>query len=137
MQWDDSANAGFTDGTPWIEVNPNYTEINAGAEQKDPDSVFHYYQKLVRLRKEQEVLVTGSFELLMEEDPQIFAYTRTSNDTWILVCANFSGTAAVCPILEGWKDARTLIHNYNGEPKTQLKPYEAFMLIRDTAEEKA
>lgn len=137
MQWDDSANAGFTDGTPWIEVNPNYTAINAKAEQKDPDSVFHYYQKLIRLRKEYDVLVTGVFALLMEEDPQIFAYTRTSKDVRILVCANFSGTPASCPIADEWKDARVLIHNYEDATQQQLRPYEAFMLIRDMAEEKA
>ena len=85
MQWSAEENAGFTDGTPWIEVNPNYTEINAEAERRDPDSVFSYYRTLTRLRKEYPIFIDGRFELLMEEDEQIFAYTRTSDEGEMLV----------------------------------------------------
>ena len=77
MQWSAGPSAGFTTGTPWIAVNPNYTEINAEEERKDPDSVYHFYQKLIRLRKTHPVFVDGKFDLLLPEDERIFAYTRT------------------------------------------------------------
>ena len=128
MQWSAEENAGFTDGTPWIEVNPNYTEINAEAEQRDPDSVFSYYRTLTRLRKEYPIFIDGRFELLMEEDEQIFAYTRTSDEGEMLVCANFSGEPAKCPLISDWKDAQELIHNYHGDVTDELRPYEAVML---------
>ena len=128
MQWSAEENAGFTDGTPWIEVNPNYTEINAEAERRDPDSVFSYYRTLIRLRKEYPVFIDGKFELLMEEDEQIFAYTRTSDEGKMLVCANFSGEPAKCPLITEWKDAQKLIHNYHGDVADGLRPYEAVML---------
>ncbi len=131
MQWDASKNAGFTEGTPWIGVNPNYTEINAEAEKKDPDSVFHYYQKLIRLRKEYPVFLDGKFELLLPEDGQIFAYTRTDEDAALLVCVNFTGEDASWSMPEEFRVARTLIHNYPGEgPEGTLRPYEAFMLYK-------
>ena len=80
MQWDDTAHAGFTTGTPWMQVNPNYREINAEAARKDPDSVFHYYRKLIRLRKENPIFAEGDFRLLLEEDENIFAYVRSLAD---------------------------------------------------------
>ena len=128
MQWSAEENAGFTDGTPWIEVNPNYTEINAEAERRDPDSVFSYYRTLIRLRKEYPVFIDGKFELLMEEDEQIFAYTRTSDEGKMLVCANFSGEPAKCPLISEWKDAQELIHNCHGGVTEEFRPYEAVML---------
>ena len=76
MQWDDSENAGFTTGTPWIKVNPNYLQINAKAALKDKDSVFYYYQKLIQMRKEYEIIVDGIFEGLLEDDENIYAYRR-------------------------------------------------------------
>jgi oligo-1,6-glucosidase len=76
MQWNGSKNAGFTTGTPWISVNPNYKEINAEAALADPDSVFYYYQKLIRLRHEIPVIVYGVFEPLLEDSPSIYAYRR-------------------------------------------------------------
>ena len=131
MQWDDTANAGFTTGTPWIGVNPNYVEINARAEQKDPNSVFHFYRRLIWLRKKYPVFTEGDFALLMEEDEQIFAYTRTYGETKLLVCANFSGQPAECPLPDEWKDAETLIHNYEGGGQDgRMRPYEAVIKIR-------
>ena len=76
MQWEDSHQAGFTEGTPWIRVNSNYKEINAKQQLSDPNSIFHYYQKLIRLRKEKPVIVYGTFEALYRDHDQIFAYTR-------------------------------------------------------------
>jgi len=73
MQWDDSENAGFTTGKPWINVNPNYKTINAKAQMNDPDSVFSYYKKLIALRKQYDVVAYGRYQLIMEDDPQVYA----------------------------------------------------------------
>ena len=78
MQWDAGPNAGFTAGDPWLPVNPNYTWLNAAAQIDHPDTVFAHYQALIRLRHELPVLVDGDFTPLMADDPQIWAYTRTS-----------------------------------------------------------
>ena len=129
MQWGTEANAGFTTGTPWIGVNPNYKTINAEAEIADPDSVFHYYQKLIRLRKEYSVFVNGTFTLLMEEDPQVFAYVRTEGDTEVLVCGNFSDKPAKCELLTEWEEGENLIWNYKERGENGvLRPYEAMMI---------
>ena len=73
VQWDDSENAGFTAGTPWIKVNPNYKEINARQALADPDSLFYYYQRLIKLRKEKPIIVHGSYDLILGDDPEIYA----------------------------------------------------------------
>ena len=129
MQWDTEVNAGFTKGIPWIAVNPNYTEINAEEERKDPNSVYQFYRGLIRLRKEHRVFVDGKFELLLPEDEQIFAYTRTDGNTRMLVCANFTEAPASCPLLQEWKRAEVLIHNYEKKIEEELKPYEAVILV--------
>ena len=130
MQWSGEENAGFTSGTPWVAVNPNYQEINAEAAKKDPDSVWHFYRKLIRLRKEYPVFVNGKFDLLLPEDENIFAYTRTDGDKEMLVCANFTGETAECPLIREWSGAEVLIHNYGGEVRTKMRPYETVMLLR-------
>ena len=135
MQWSGEENAGFTTGKPWIRVNPNYTDINAESEKKDPDSVYHFYRKLIRMRKEYPVFVDGKFELLLPEDEQVFAYLRTDSDTQMLVCANFTGEPAECQISGEWKEAQILLHNYADDvpecgESLQLKPYEAFILLK-------
>jgi len=135
MQWSGEKNAGFTTGKPWIRVNPNYTDINAESEKKDPDSVYHFYRKLIRMRKEYPVFVDGKFELLLPEDEQVFAYLRTDSDTQMLVCANFTGEPAECQISGEWKEAQILLHNYADDvpecgESLQLKPYEAFILLK-------
>ena len=91
FQWDDSENGGFTTGTPWIMVNPNYKEINAKEELADPASVFYYYQKLIRLRKENPIMVYGTYDLLLPESETIYAYTRTLGKEKLLVVCSFSG----------------------------------------------
>ena len=131
MQWDDSENAGFTTGTPWIGVNGNYKTINAASQVGRPDSVFSYYQKLIGLRKAYDIFADGYFELLMPEDPQIFVYTRTDELTEMLVYANFYDKEADCPVLSDWADAQCLIANEDRAPKrTALHAYEAGILVR-------
>ena len=94
MQWDDGANAGFTAGTPWMPVHPNYKTVNAKAQIGDPDSIFSFYQKLIRLRKEMPVITDGDFTLLMPDDPHVFAYLRSDGKQTLQVACNFSGTEA-------------------------------------------
>lgn len=127
MQWTAGDNAGFTTGTPWLPVNPNYTEINAEAALADPDSIFHYYKKLVALRKSVREFREGSFTLLCPEDEQVFAYTRDTVYGHLLVVCNFSGEEAAFEIPGAFRDAQVLIENYKDQAKT-LRPYEARML---------
>ena len=131
MQWDDSKQAGFTEGEPWIKVNPNYKKINAVQQLEDPDSVFHYYQKLIRLRKEKDIIVYGEFEPLYREDEQIFAYTRKQDQEKLLTVCNFSDKNAEVEVPEEFKGAECLITNLGRkefERKIVLNPYEAFVL---------
>ncbi len=97
MQWDDGENAGFSTGTPWLEVNPNHRQINAEQALADPDSVFHHYRRLIELRHSEPVVQEGVFALLAPEDPQVFAYTRTLGDRRLLVVANMSSRPAEIP----------------------------------------
>ena len=130
MQWDEGANAGFTEGTPWIEVNPNYPEINARAEMEDGDSIYHYYQKLIRLRKDLKIFVDGDFRLLLEEDPDIFAYERQAAGEKLRVIANFTEKTLPCSLLTACKEEAVLIHNYGELPEDgSLRPYEAMMIL--------
>ena len=130
MQWDASENAGFTTGTPWIAVNPNYKKINVADQLKREDSVFHYYQKLIRLRKENEIIVYGNYELLLPEDENIFAYVRTLDNQKLLVVCNFSKSEQKFDF-SGYENAEILISNYNGDTGKDgiLKPYEAIVLL--------
>ena len=134
MQWDASKNAGFTTGTPWIAVNPNYKKINVADQLKREDSVFHYYQKLIRLRKENEIIVYGNYELLLPEDENIFAYTRTLDNQKLLVVCNFSKSEQRFDF-SGYENAKVLISNYNGDTGKDgiLKPYEATVLLLENA----
>lgn len=133
MQWDDSTQAGFTTGTPWLAVNPNYTEINAKAETADVNSVFHYYKKLITLRKENPVVVYGRYEALMEDSEDLFVYTRELDDEKLLVVCNFCDHAVGFTIPTDFVGAPCLISNVENEydkAGMTLKPYEAFVLYR-------
>ena len=134
MQWDASENAGFTTGTPWIAVNPNYKKINVADQLKREDSVFHYYQNLIRLRKENEIIVYGNYELLLPEDENIFAYTRTLDNQKLLVVCNFSKSEQKFDF-SGYENAKVLISNYNRDAGEDgiLKPYEATVLLLENA----
>ena len=134
MQWDASENAGFTTGKPWIAVNPNYKKINVADQLKREDSVFHYYQKLIRLRKENEIIVYGNYELLLPEDENIFAYKRTLDNQKLLVVCNFSKSEQKFDF-SGYENAKVLISNYNRDARKDgiLKPYEATVLLLENA----
>ena len=130
MQWNESANAGFTSGTPWIRCNPNYTMINAEEELVDQDSIFHYYRKLVKLRKTEPILTEGRYIPVLEEDENIFAYIRESEEEKLLVLCNFRGKEAVYDLPRLWEGQEVLISNYHEEGAFGvLRPYEAKMVI--------
>ena len=133
MQWDDSENAGFTEGTPWIMVNPNYTEINAREELGREDSVFYYYQNLIRLRHENPVIVYGDYELLMPEDESLYVYTRTLDNEKLLVICNFTEEIRKMQLPEEFRDreGNVMISNYSDfQPAKELtlRAYEAVVL---------
>ncbi len=128
MQWSDGEQAGFTTGKPWMKINPNYKEINAQAQIEDKNSIFHCYKKLVEFRKKYPVFVDGSFEMLLEKDENIFAYTRDNADSQLLVVCNFYGKTIACPN-ELQKDVmELLLCNYEDiSNPSKLRPYEARM----------
>ena len=129
MQWDDTENAGFTTGTPWIKVNPNYKTINAKSQTSNKNSIFTYYKNLIAFRKEYPVFVDGDFEMLLEENEHLFAYKRTTEDAKLYVFCNFYGETETCDMLEEMQDKKLLISNYAEQEDNILKPYEARMYI--------
>jgi oligo-1,6-glucosidase len=92
FQWNDTKNAGFTNGSPWLKVNPNYKKINVAVQEKDPNSVLNYFIKMVKLRKALPELVYGKYELLDKDNEKIYAYSRTLNGKKVLVLLNFSSS---------------------------------------------
>ena len=133
MQWDDSANAGFSgaDATPWIMVNPNYTKINAKDQVSREDSVFKYYQKLIKLRHESDLIVYGTYDLILDDDKDIYAYIRTLGDEKLIVYCNFSENTREVELPEEFTDGKILISNYNDaavNTKITLRPYEAIVI---------
>ena len=131
MQWSAEENAGFSTAKPWIKVNPNYTKINAKRETEDPESVFHYYRKLIRLRKHFRVFLDGRFTLLCPDAPDIFAYKRENEKEQLYVGCNFSAQEADFVLETDFSAMQCLISNYPQQalPK-RLRPYEAFMYFR-------
>lgn len=132
MQWDDSLDAGFTTGTPWIQVNPNTATINVKQSLADPNSVFHYYQQMIDLRKANPTLVYGAYQLLLEDHPQIYAFSRSLDDERLLILLNVSESEALLmlPAPFANNNMELLIANYDVRPdepinNVTLRPYEA------------
>lgn len=126
MQWDDSANAGFTTGMPWIKVNPNYTEINAQTQISNESSVFSYYKKIIALRKQNPIFWQGDYELLLPDDPNIYAYRRSWNGQRMFVVCNFHGEECLMPQIGDISQMQLLISNYdNVQVDEKLHPYDA------------
>lgn len=131
MQWDSSAYAGFSTAKPWIMVNPNYTKINARDQVNREDSVFKYYQKLIKLRHESELIVYGIYDLILDDDKDIYAYIRTLGDEKLIVYCNFSENTREVELPEEFTNGKVLISNYNDvkvNPKITLRPYEAIVI---------
>ena len=126
MQWNAEKNAGFTEGTPWYRVNPNYKEINVEQALADPESVFYHYQKLIQLRKEHDIMVYGTYQLLFPEDEDLYIYTRTlEEEKWLIVCNFHEKTRKFrCK-----RAGQVMLSNYADTPATEkiaeLRPYEA------------
>ena len=132
MQWSGAENAGFTTGTPWLKVNPNYQTINADNQLSDPDSVFSYYQRLIRLRKGHPVFREGTFRLVLADHEDIFAYTRTTATAQLLVVCNFRGADIEDPLAIG---EPPILCNYPDQPLSgRLRPYEARIYLRSQEE---
>ena len=131
MQWTVGPHAGFTDGDPWMMVNPNYTEINAAAALADPDSVFYTYQKLIALRKAHRVFAEGDFTLLCPEDEQVFAYLRRGAGQEMLVAVNLSGRSAPFTLPEAFEGRAPLLATQGAPLAGALRPWEALICLRD------
>lgn len=134
MQWSDAPQGGFTTGDPWIAANPNYRTINVEESRRDPDSIFHYYRKLIALRREHPVMIYGSYDIVAEENERIYAYTRTLGEERWLVALNFTGEEAVLELPAALVDrcdgSGLIVSNYtnapqSAEPTMRLRPYEA------------
>ena len=132
MQWDDSPGTGFTTGEPWIKVNPNHASINVVEALADPHSVLHYYRQLIRLRRENPIMVYGTYDLILEDHPQVYAFTRTLDADRLLVILNFGGDTPVFILPDHLSsyDKEILTGNYEIDPAEEigrltLRPYEA------------
>ena len=128
VQWDASANAGFTTGTPWIKVNPNYTEINAEAALADPNSVFYYYQKLISLRHTTPIIVYGTFRPLLPDSEVLYAYEREMDGKVLTVAANWTDKEQECTLFDDL-EGEELISNYDSHRTGILQPYEARVIL--------
>ena len=131
MQWDASEQAGFTTGTPWLPLNPNYREINAAEALSRKDSVFYYYQKLISLRKQMELIVYGDYRLLFPEDEDLYVYTRNLGDEHLLVVCNFSEKERSLRLPEAFREGRILIANHEAAPgeTVVVPPYGALVVF--------
>lgn len=132
VQWDDSAHAGFTTGTPWIQVNPNYTHINVQQARTDQNSVFHYYRRLIQLRRDNPIVTYGTYDLILDADPEIYAFTRILENDRLLVILNFTANTPhfELPAHIPSSDRNLLVSNYPVDPALdirdlRLRPFEA------------
>ena len=138
FQWSDEKHAGFSSGEPWIMVNPNYKTINAREQMTRENSIFHYYQKLIRIRKQYDIVVYGTYDLLLPEDPELYVYTRTLGEEQLLIVCNFYGNARMFTLPDSWELEKTelMIGNYKdfklGKELT-IRPYET-VVLRKTGE---
>lgn len=131
MQWNNTPNAGFTDGKPWICVNPNYNKINAQEQIEREDSVFNYYKQLIKLRKQNPIIVYGTYDLFLADDPNLYIYTRTYENDKLLIVCNFTDKEVSFDLSNEFKNSSILISNYkhsNIFENSILKPYEAVVL---------
>ena len=131
VQWDASAHAGFTTGTPWLPVHPDHAQVNAAVQRDDPDSVLSHYRRLIALRHTEDVVAHGDFAMLLPESRQLYAFLRRLGDVQLLVVANLSGDRAPVPLPDwpAWAAAPVLLTNVRERPAGAdplvLEPWEA------------
>ena len=129
LQWDNSINAGFSTAEPWKRVNPNYTEINVKQQLEEPNSVLNHFKKMTQIRKENKVLTYGTYTIIDEEHPNIYAYTRSDSTTTKTVLLNFSSEPSSIEIKGISSSAKPIINNYNNlqieNSTVTLEPYQA------------
>lgn len=129
MQWTNEPQAGFTKGTPWMKVNPNYPDINVEQNLNDPDSIYHYYRKMIELRKSSETLIYGTYDLIAEDHEQVYAYTRTLNDQRYVVIVNMFDQETTLDLSDEMSFAELTLTNYGIEDELNanltLRPFEA------------
>jgi oligo-1,6-glucosidase len=132
MQWSADSNAGFTEGVPWIRINPDYRTVNAAAEERDTASVLHYFRRMIQLRKSEPLLVYGKYQLLDRENPQVFAYTRSLQGRTLMVALSFSAKGGRTALPAGYTSGKILINNLASSPlqgaRLELGPYQAVVL---------
>ena len=121
FQWDNSANAGFTSGQPWLKVNPNYTTVNVKNEKADPNSIFNFYKKVIKLRKGNAALIHGAFNDIAPEHPEVYAYTRELNSEKCLIILNLTSKNTSF----SYKPGKLILSNYIDDKGEALRPYEA------------
>lgn len=129
MQWNDQRNAGFTKGDPWLMINPNYTTINVEGEMQDPNSIYHYYKKLIQLRKKHRVLIYGNYDMILEDHDSIYAYTRTLGEELILIMNNLFAKEVELHLPQGVNllTKELLLCNYDKPEDHVLRPFEAIV----------
>ncbi|WP_428909894.1 glycoside hydrolase family 13 protein [Niallia sp. Krafla_26] len=129
MQWSNTENAGFTTGTPWLKVNPNYDNINVEAAMKNPDSILHFYKKMILLRKENEALLYGRYDLILKNHNDVYAYTRTWGEETFVIVANLFAKETEYVLPRKFRGAQLCLSNYpvtiKDIKKLKLRPYEA------------
>ena len=126
FQWDDTENAGFTTGKPWLKVNPNHITVNVAAEDKNENSVLNYFRKIVKFRKDNPVLIYGKYMLVDKDNPNVYAYTRELNGKKLFVLLNFKAQETLAKTDFDLSKAKVLFGNYSTPSiDGKLKPYEA------------
>ncbi|WP_436859946.1 glycoside hydrolase family 13 protein [Staphylococcus caeli] len=133
MQWNNEKNAGFSDHEPWFPVNPNYNTINVANQENDPTSILNYYKKMIDLKKSDDIFTYGTFDLVDEDNAQIFAYTRTYNNQQVLIVSNLTAQTATLNIdTSNIHPENILLHNYQSQNKDNelsiLRPFEAYVV---------
>nr|WP_267878799.1 alpha-amylase family glycosyl hydrolase [Pediococcus claussenii] len=130
MQWNDSKYAGFSEAKPWIDLNPNYKDINVKQVLNDPDSVFYYYQRLIKLRHTLPIITTGSYELLEPDNSKVYSYVRSAGKHKLLVMGNFTSEKLKINIPTEFKNAEVLIDNYDNKTNfSEIYPWQARVLM--------
>jgi len=130
MQWDNTVNAGFTTGQPWLTVNPNYRHINVNQSLEDEHSIFHFYKKIIALRQQLPIITTGRYEVLDLEDNDVYAYKRVDGESQLLIVSNFSSTEQTRHYQLG-QQAELLISNYADDAGDLLRPYESKVYLEN------